>query len=547
MRHWMRLLSLWLIFSAFLFPATLSLAQGDDLTVTSYNISGKQVIVAHPSQRNQFSGNPEMLRTALTRAEAIYERLFGPTPMKIFAEFVKTQHPRGADVLGEAGKLTVDVPAPGTNRRNSETVCSITIYNVPGNRSDTSLAITVAHEFVHCYQGFLMREDPPLLGKKERAWWIEGSAEWLAQKVYPELDVSPEVNAWQSTFINNLGESLMNENYSYDAMYFWHALERHTNITRAMEFLKQLLRNPDNAVEVLERLPDVNSVFATYGRLMAHGAIPYQPSPSRLYKADFTQVVDALPTALSLPSDTYAFTPYLIKITAPNVSGIAVKITGQTANDEAAYSPYTLSQVADGETISFCGVTEFPLIISRGKFKIDGGSDSLQVEITGFNCTPGAPPPSCLVGDWKLVSWPGISNPSEGRVISFGDSGISITNSGFHTFRFDGLRVEFNAPDNRKVQVQIDGAVYAGTIAFVDLGSGRYKFAGGQAKLIGTPRAEMRIVGIGRQDFSDILRQFLPSSAASGGADVTFVCVSPTTMEYRANAAGQTIVYRYAK
>jgi hypothetical protein len=251
----MRLLSVWLVFSAFLFPATLSLAQGDDLTVTSYNISGKQVIVAHPSQMNQFSGNPDMLRTALTRAEAIYESLFGPTPMKIFAEFVKTQHSDGAGVLGEAGKLTVDVPAPNTNRRNSETVCSITIYNVPGNQSDASLAITVAHEFVHCYQGFLMREDPPLLGKKERAWWIEGSAEWLAQKVYPELDVSPEVNAWQSKFINNLGESLTNENYSYDAMYFWHALERHTNITRAMEFLKQLLRNPDNAVEVWSGCP----------------------------------------------------------------------------------------------------------------------------------------------------------------------------------------------------------------------------------------------------------------------------------------------------
>ncbi len=514
-----------------------------------YTISDKQVVVSYPRQATEFRGDPEVLRIALTRAESGYERLFGPTRMKIFVEFVSRQHPDGDDVYAEAGKQTVDVPRPGSDRKNRETVCHIIIYNAPGNEIPELLSINVVHELVHCYQGFNIREDPPRLGMKARLWWIEGSAEWLAQKVYPEFGAAPDVTNWQADFIRNLGESLLNGHYSYDAMYFWHALERYTNVTRAMEFLKQLLRDPDpeRAVFILEGLPNVHQLFAAYGKMMAHDAIPYQPNSSRLYKPENTEVIDTLPFNLSLYSDTFAFTPYLVRVTVPNTKGVLVRITGQTANDQIVYSPHTLEEVPDGGTISLCGFTEFPLIVSRGKFKVDG-TGSVQVEVTGFDCTPGAPPPACLVGNWRLVNWPGTPSPADGEVLTFGTSGMEVDSKGMFTLRLDGIKVAIGAPENRTVQLRLNGVIYKGVVVFADLGDGKYKAASGKAELVGIPEATMQISGVpGIRDVGESLRRFLPSSGGMGESNVVFVCTSPTTMEYQISVSGQVVTYKFAK
>ncbi|MDL1921331.1 hypothetical protein FBQ95_01840 [Chloroflexi bacterium CFX3] len=118
----------------------------------------------------------------------------------------------------------------------------------------------------------------------------------------------------------------MSGNYAYDGMYFWHALERHTNVTRAMELLKQLLREPDNAAEILDRLPDSKGVFATFAKLMAHNAIPYQPEPARLYKPEYIQTPEALPFSFAVYTDTFSFTPYFVRLTGLETRGVVVKV-----------------------------------------------------------------------------------------------------------------------------------------------------------------------------------------------------------------------------
>jgi hypothetical protein len=541
-----QLVTFWSIVLAALLITTPGLAQGGDLVVVGYTIASKQVVVSYPRQATRFRGDPEALRQALTIAEAVYERLFGATRMKIFAEFVTTQHPAGANVFAAAGKDTVDVPVPGSNRKNRETVCYITIYNAPGNEVAPALSLTIVHELVHCYQGFHIREDPPRLTLPARAWWLEGTAEWLAQKVYPEFGAAPEVSDWQADFVNRLGKNLLSGNYAYEGMYFWHALERHTNITRAMELLKQLLREPNNAAEVLDRLPDSKGVFATFGKLMAHNAIPYQPEPTRLYKPEYSQTAESLPFRFAVYSDTFAFTPYFVRITAPNVRGVLVKVTGQAAGDYTVYSPYTLEEIPDGGTLSLCGVTEFPLIASRGKSR--EGTEPPLVEITGFDCTPGAPPPPCLVGNWKLASWPSINSPNDGEVLTYGTSGMSIAANGLFTFRLDGIKVQIGAPQDRKVQLRLNGVVYTGTVVFADLGGGKYKPADGKAQLIGIPDAGMQISGVpGIRDVGESLRRFLPSSGRLGEGDVVFICTGANTMEYQISAGGQVITYKFTK
>ncbi|MCS6870138.1 MAG: hypothetical protein RML95_06080 [Anaerolineae bacterium] len=546
MRHLIRLAILCAVVLALSLFAVPSSAQGDDLVVVGYAVGGKQVVVAHPRQRERFSGDPEVLRTALTRAEAVYERLFGPTRMKIFAEFVTTRHPEDAEAFAAAGKDTVDVPVVGSNRSNRETVCHITVFNIPANQVAGTLAITIVHELVHCYQGFHIREDPPRLALPARAWWIEGTAEWLAQKVYPEFDVAPEVSAWQADFVANVGKTLLSGDYSYDAMYFWHALERHTNVTRAMELLKQLLREPDNAAAILDRLPDSKGVFATFGKLMGHNAIPYQPASDRLYKPERVYTADALPFRFAVYSDAFSFTPYFVNLTA-ETRGVVVRVTGQTAGDYTVYSPYTLEEIPEGGTFSLCNATGFPLIVSRGKSR--EGVEPPLVELIGYDCTSeSAPPPSCLVGRWKLASWPSITRPSDGEVLTYGASGIDILPTGNFTFRLDGLKIQIGAPEGRKVQLRLNGVVYAGRAAFADLGRGRYKPASGTAQLIGTPTAWMQISGVpGIQEIGESLRRFLPASGALGGSNVVFICTGANTMEYQITASGQTIIYRFTK
>jgi hypothetical protein len=523
------------------------LAQGGELTVSGFAIGRKQVVVAQPRDRARFSGDPDAAREALTRAEGVYERLFGPTRMKVFLEFVARQHPLGDDVYAVGGKETLDVPVPDSARTTNETVCHIIVFNIPGNQLSENLVLTLAHEFAHCYQAFNMPEDPPRLDIQARFWWSEGSAEWLAQKVYNELDRSLDIAKWQNDFIVNLGEGITNGNYSYDAMYFWRALEQQTNVTQTMSFLKQLLRNPDGGAEVLERLPNVNQVFATFGKLMIHGAIRYQPDPARLYKRDNVKLIESLPTTLSLSTDTFSFTPYRLRINVPSAVGIQIKVSGQTANDISVYSPATLEDIPEGGIISTCGLADIPLVVSRGKFKL-GGSDSVQLEVTPTDCVPSAPAPACLVGDWRLTSWPGTPDAGTGQILSLGSSGMNISSTGLFTFRLDGIKIQVAAPENRKIQFTLNGVIYTGSIVFAEIEEGKYRPAGGKAALIGTLDAGVQISGVfGIRDVSSSLRRILPRSGTPWGGNTLFVCTSPSTMEYQVTAGGTVVTYKFVK
>jgi hypothetical protein len=123
---------------------------------------------------------------------------------------------------------------------------------------------------------------------------------------------------------------------------------------------------------------------------------------------------------------------------------------------------------------------------------------------------------------------------------------MNIGSNGLFTFRLDGIRVQTAAPDNRKLELRLNGVVYTGFITFAEIGEGRYRPAGGKGALIGTPVATMQVSGGRRTDISATLRRFLPASGTPGG-NVTFVCSGSASMEYQIAAGGQTVTYKFGK
>ncbi|MCE7947420.1 MAG: hypothetical protein DYG88_08335 [Chloroflexi bacterium CFX4] len=133
-------------------------------------------------------------------------------------------------------------------------------------------------------------------------------------------------------------------------------------------------------------------------------------------------------------------------------------------------------------------------------------------------------------------------------MLSYGASGMDILPTGFFTFRLDGIQGQIGAPSDRKVQLRLNGVVYAGRAIFADLGGGKYRPSGGTAELIGTPTAWMQISGVaGIQEIGESLRRFLPASGRLGEGNVVFICTGANTMEYQISAGGQVITYKFAK
>src|SRR5690606_38060170 len=63
--------------------------------------------------------------------------------------------------------------------------CRMALY--PASTGRRGLAITAAHEFFHCVQA---SEFPDTYDRASSSWWVEGTAEWFANLVFPGTGTS---------------------------------------------------------------------------------------------------------------------------------------------------------------------------------------------------------------------------------------------------------------------------------------------------------------------------------------------------------------------
>lgn len=229
----MRLLkSSWLLLALLLLlvphSATAQTAeQTETITFTLYN---KTHTLTRPLD---LLGNPadlNIIKEAITKSVQYYDRQWGAVAPTLWLQLLSIPSPLNR--LAEAARFVTDVPEPGIDSTTgtSQDVCWIRIYNTPRLSDSARLKYTLAHELVHCYQGYLI----PSLGnhglptdiatRTVDDWWLEGSADWLAPHVYPMPEDMSTNRQW--IFGNSHTHHLIDGGHSYDEMFFWESLER---------------------------------------------------------------------------------------------------------------------------------------------------------------------------------------------------------------------------------------------------------------------------------------------------------------------------------
>lgn len=130
--------------------------------------------------------------------------------------------------------------------------CPLTLLPASSNGTTAAFMQTIAHEVFHCFQDWNFVTD----GYSDNKWWLEGSAEYFSNVVYP--DVNDEHGFLGQFDIRSLFNSLMDLSYE-NFIFFQHAANTYGN-----EAIISLLRSLGNANYTASALAAYDNMDTTF-------------------------------------------------------------------------------------------------------------------------------------------------------------------------------------------------------------------------------------------------------------------------------------------
>jgi hypothetical protein len=299
-----------------------------------------------------------------------------------------------------------------------ETVCHIEMFNIPDAEAWLP---SIAHEMAHCFQDHYIDYvyTPPDVN-----WWVEGSAEWLATLVYPEMADNYLTNAGRKAlFASDYVSSLYRK--SYDSVFFWHFLESYLGRAGVVNFLMDM---PPAATSMTEyhdylksALPDADDAMQQFAIGLFKEQVPYQPMFVSLQTVGITP---PLPFGTPLSAQTFGFEYWTIEnLSLPQDKALRVRVDNTELDEMRATliaGPLTY-WLTDGESVDLCEPPEFTIALSRTGAL---GSDALtapppkarlelaEIDADEANCLEIPEElPACMVGTWYVTSLPEQATP----------------------------------------------------------------------------------------------------------------------------------------
>lgn len=133
--------------------------------------------------------------------------------------------------------------------------CPITVFRASAANGVDAFKQVVAHEAFHCFQTWNVDGQP----YQPHAWWLEGSAEYFSNLVYPRVD---EEHVWTAAFDQlSLTKPLWEMAYE-NAVFFQH-LANNIGDDAVLDTLEQLAASAggSSSAAVLNRIPDMPTIF----------------------------------------------------------------------------------------------------------------------------------------------------------------------------------------------------------------------------------------------------------------------------------------------
>lgn len=163
---------------------------------TAQEFEGKEISIFSLGGRNGnivvYPTGGEVLRdnviAALDEAILYYQPLWSSSSTPEFQIVVGFYNRAKRDVIADA-QMAASADADFLQGFQAQlgvdlSVCTIRIWSIFA--ADPHRFATLAHELSHCYQDYYQGSSLNFLYKPDTmAWWVEGSAEWMASLVYP--------------------------------------------------------------------------------------------------------------------------------------------------------------------------------------------------------------------------------------------------------------------------------------------------------------------------------------------------------------------------
>lgn len=292
----------------------------------------------------------------------------------------------------EAGTLA----AAGPRRNPSDPFeCYVYIYTQTENRNLSAFRFTIAHEIAHCFQFAVNPASIAAVGNHgvvdPNLWWVEGTAEWLASRIYPPIGNPIAQNIARFYTISSQSPLI----YRYENYWFFSFYGQHFGESAVMSLIRNIPSTESEHIRYLEGVQATPDMMVAYGRLVQRRALRRQPAYPPADHDHLVSTARALPYDVPLIIQPLSISPITVELPTPAAGkGIKVAQTGGTDLGYRALLPDGTLITSEGTSV--CGAdltTRMTFMIARGYNTSDGGG---TLTITESDCGSS----DCFVGEW---------------------------------------------------------------------------------------------------------------------------------------------------
>ena len=337
----------------------------------------------------------EPIFQAASRAVHTYNA-YGPDPLAPVTLVVTEL--AGTDP--DTHQRNVDLHAMAVRGRAATPSCYVGVFPSLFDLHEDQSQQALAHEMFHCYQYQNLSAQERGPARDASDWWVEGSAEYFSNVVFPAVDYE---HRWLGALPTVMREDSLTS-WSYKSFIFFQYLENRPD-TRAPGVIALLRAMPTSGgqteqLAALSHYANMNAIFHEFAQAVADQIV-------------IDTNGSAIPLAVPLaPDDVIEVTPGNIFGSAPfSVDihrvvfpvgfeyGLTSRITGSPGQASARLESAPRSWAAiPTQVASGCGENRYLMLETQTGANPEN-SYELFLQATS---TPGTDQCSCLTGDWRL-------------------------------------------------------------------------------------------------------------------------------------------------
>jgi hypothetical protein len=357
------------------------------LTEEPLTIAGVSHVLVYPA--SETAARMTAMRRTMDVVIDRYVRLTGVTAPKIALVFTGGP-PYRPGVLAAAGPK--DKPEDPYD-------CYVRVFDMPENSVISALRFTVAHEIAHCFQFALNSASIDLVKRIKQdgfidpnLWWIEGSAEWMASRVYAPVG-NPISRTLRDFYIITNQSPIISD---YENYWFFAFMGRFLGERAVVQFLTTVSIDPNQHNAAINRISPSPDLLAGFARLTVRRQMRYQPP---LPLGDLFDVnIAALPVRQLLVAR-----PLSVQLVQFNLPPIApgqayhFRLTNGYAEGVRLTLPNGVTVGENG--VQICGDSApRPFVVAVSFGTSTSETFDAQVEISERDCAPKL----CYAGEWLV-------------------------------------------------------------------------------------------------------------------------------------------------